>query len=171
QERAILSLAYGCGLRASELEKCNIKDVRLKDKLLIVPEGKNKKRRVVPMSKGVAKDLGDYFYLERDRLKMGRAFKLYDADNRFAFMLHNQGGRMRRWTYNKYLKAIIERSENQIIKDKQISLHNLRHSIATHLIEQGVALEQVRLFLGHSQLETTQIYTRISQEQINKLIQ
>ena len=166
QERAILSLAYGCGLRVGELEKCDIKDIRLKDKILIVPDGKGRKRRVVPLSKGVAKDLGDYFYYERDHLKMGRDFK----NAGFAFMLNSRGGRMKKWTYNKYLKAIIERTANKAIIKKQITIHSLRHSIATHLIEQGIPVEQVRMFLGHSQLETTQVYTHISREQLQKLI-
>lgn len=166
QERAILSLAYGCGLRVGELEKCDIKDIQLQDKILVVPDGKGRKRRVVPLSKGVAKDLGEYFYYERETLKMGRDFKYAD----FAFMLNSRGGRMKKWTYNKYLKAIIKRTENPNIIKKQISIHSLRHSIATHLLEQGIAVEQVRMFLGHSQLETTQVYTHISQEQLQKLI-
>ena len=144
QERAILSLAYGCGLRVGELEKCYIKDIRLKDKTLIVPDGKGHKRRVVPLSGGVAKDLGDYFYYERDLLKMGRDFK----NAGFAFMLNSRGGRMKKWTYNKYLKRIIERTENKAIKSKQITIHSLRHSIATHLLEQGILVGQVRMFLG-----------------------
>lgn len=170
QERAILSLAYGCGLRVGELEKCDIKDIRLKDKILIVPDGKGRKRRVVPLSKGVAKDLGDYFYYERDPLTTGRDYKLDAQYNRYAFMLNSRGGRMKKWTYNKYLKAIIKRTENQAIIKKQISIHSLRHSIATHLIEQGIPVEQVRMFLGHSQLETTQVYTHIRQEQLQKLM-
>ncbi len=166
QERAILSLAYGCGLRVGELEKCNMEDIRLKEKILIVPKGKGLKRRVVPMSSGVVKDLADYYYLEREQLTTGRDFK----PGLKAFMLHSRGGRMNKWTYNKYLKRLIERTKNRTMMNKQISIHNLRHSIATHLIEQGVKVEQVRIFLGHSQLESTQIYTHISQEQLSKLM-
>ena len=66
---------------------------------------------------------------------------------------------------------MIERTQNEEMKEKQITIHNLRHSIATHLLEQGVAVEQVRIFLGHSQLETTQIYIHISKEQLKELIQ
>lgn len=167
QERAILSLAYGCGMRAGELTKCNIEDVRLKEKILIVPDGKGSKRRVVPISTGVVKDLSDYYYNEREALTKGRDYKPKDD----AFMLNSRGGRMNKWTYNKYLKRIIDRTENQAIKDKQITIHNLRHSIATHLLEQGIPVEQVRLFLGHSQLETTQIYTHISRRQLQNLMQ
>jgi integrase/recombinase XerD len=167
QEKAILSLAYGCGLRVGELTNCNIEDIRLREKILIVPKGKGNKRRVVPISSGVVKDLADYYYKEREALTKGRDYKPTES----AFMLHSRGGRMRKGTYNKYLKRIIERTQNQAIKDKQITIHNLRHSIATHLLEQGIPVEQVRLFLGHSQLETTQIYTHISRKQIEKLMQ
>jgi integrase/recombinase XerD len=166
QERAILSLAYGCGLRVGELVKCNVEDIRLREKILIVPQGKGNKRRVVPMSSGVVNDLANYYYNERDELIQGRDYK--PGEN--AFMLHSRGGRMRTHTYNKYLKAIIERTGNEAIKEKQITIHSLRHSIATHLIEQGIAVEQVRMFLGHSQLETTQVYTHISQKQLKDLI-
>lgn len=166
QERAILSLAYGCGLRVGELVKCNVEDIRLREKILIVPQGKGNKRRVVPMSSGVGKDLANYYYNERDELTKGRDYK----PNQNAFMLHSRGGRMNKDTYNKHLKKLIERTGNLEMKEKQITVHSLRHSIATHLLEQGIAVEQVRMFLGHSQLETTQIYTHISQKQLEDLI-
>ncbi|WP_256437263.1 tyrosine-type recombinase/integrase [Flavobacterium sp. CS20] len=166
QERAILSLAYGCGLRVGELVKCNIEDIRLREKILIVPQGKGNKRRVVPMSNGVGKDLANYYYNERDELTKGRDYK----PNQNAFILHSRGGRMNKDTYNKHLKKLIERTGNLEMKEKQITVHSLRHSIATHLLEQGIAVEQVRMFLGHSQLETTQIYTHISKEQLKELV-
>jgi len=165
QERTILSLAYGCGLRAEEMVKLDIRHVQLKDRILIVERGKGNKRRVLPLSPGVAKDLSEYFYYERENLKIGRDYR---AGN-FAFMLHSRGGRMQQGTYNKHLKAIIQRTGNQGIIQKNITLHNLRHSIATHLIEQGIPTHQVRQFLGHSQLETTQIYTHISRAQLRKM--
>lgn len=161
-ERSILSLGYGCGLRVGELEMINIEDIKLRERIVIIPEGKGNKRRVVPMSSGVVKDLSDYYFNERELLINGR-------DNT-AFMLNSRGGRMREHTYNKYLKRIIARTENKEIKHKQISMHSLRHSIATHLIEQGIPVEQVRQFLGHSQLETTQVYTHISKQQLKDLL-
>lgn len=166
RERAILSLAYGCGLRASELGAINIEDIKLRQGILIVPKGKGNKRRVVPMSSGVVKDLENYFFKERDKLTQGRDYKPTGT----AFMLHNLGGRMMHYTYNSHLKQIISRTNNEEIKSKDISIHNLRHSIATHLLEQGVKVEQVREFLGHSQLETTEIYTRVSLKQLGNLL-
>lgn len=176
QERAILSLAYGCGLRASELAGCNIADIRLREKLLIVPKGKGNKRRVIPMSKGVAKDLSDYYHQERGQCLPCRQTGLPAGNKTItAFMLHSKGDRMQRYTYNKILKAIIERAVKQEqlpteILQRKITIHSLRHSIATHLLAQGIAVEQVRLFLGHSQLETTQLYTHISQAQLKGLM-
>jgi integrase/recombinase XerD len=167
QQRAILSLAYGCGLRVSELVACNIEDIRFRDKILIVPRGKGNKRRVVPMSNGVIKDISNYYYNEREALTEGRDY----VKNSSAFMLHSRGGRMQKDTYNKILKLLIDATENQELKEKNITIHNLRHSIASHLLEQGIAVEQVRIFLGHQQLETTQIYTHINQNQLNKLIE
>jgi integrase/recombinase XerD len=167
QERAILSLAYGCGLRVAELTQCNIEDIKLREKIIIVPQGKGNKRRVIPMSNGVVKDLSNYYYNEREALTKGRDFK----PGLNAFMLHSRGGRMQKGTYNSHLKTLIERTQNEALKEKQITIHNLRHSIATHLLEQGIAVEQVRIFLGHSQLETTQIYTHINQNQLRDLIE
>lgn len=169
QEKAILSLAYGCGLRAAELQSCNMEDIKLNQKILIVPKGKGNKRRVIPLSNGVVKDLSNYYYNEREALTTGRDFKL-NNNNQNAFMLHSRGGRMMDDTYNKHLKILIERTQNETLKEKKITIHCLRHSIATHLLEQGIPVEQVRLFLGHSQLETTQIYTHINKNQLRNLM-
>jgi len=166
-ERAVLSMAYGCGLRVGELANCTTRDVRLREKLLIVSKGKGNKRRVVPMSRGVVNDLSDYYYNERAKLTKGRNYNECES----AFMLNNRGGRMKAWTYNQHLKKMVGRINNQSVKVKQITIHNLRHSIATHLLEQGISVEQVRDFLGHDQLETTQIYTRINKRQLQELLQ
>ena len=165
QEKAILSLAYGCGLRVGELVGCNMTDIKFRERILVVPKGKGNKRRVVPLSSGVISDLSDYFFKERSKLTKGRDYK----KNEPAFMLHSRGGRMMKGTYNKRLKALIIRTGNEQIEQKQITIHNLRHSIATHLIEQGIPVEQVREFLGHSQLETTQVYTHINRQHLKNL--
>lgn len=168
QERAILSLAYGCGLRVSELVGCNIEDVRFREQLLIVPRGKGNKSRTVPMSKTVARDLSNYFF--KERLQQTSRDTKTPAGAGQAFILHGKGGRMKKYTYNTILQKLIARTGNEEIKAKQISIHNLRHSIATHLIEQGVPLEKVQEFLGHAHLDTTEVYTHISQLQLKELV-
>lgn len=161
-ERAILSLSYGCGLRAMEIEAVNIQDIRWDDNILIVQNGKGNKKRVIPMSKKVKADLLNYANYERT------LFLRHEDEQ--AFLLNNSGERLHKYTCRKILKAIIERTGNENIINKNISIHNLRHSIATHLLEQGVQIEKVRHFLGHSHLETTEIYTRVSQQQLKQLI-
>lgn len=163
QELAILSLAYGCGLRSMEVTAVNTGDIKLNDGLLIVPKGKGNKRRVIPINRRIEQDFRNYIDNER---------YLYLKDEKEkAFILNIKGERMKNYTVRKILGRIIERTENRTIINKNISLHNLRHSIATHLLEQGVPVEQVRNFLGHTHLETTEIYTRVSQKQLKSLME
>jgi integrase/recombinase XerD len=156
-ERALLGLTYGCGLRACELERVEIEDVRFDDNVLVVPRGKNNKRRIIPLSESVKRDLLSY------QLRQRR----YVAKSQTAFLLHSRGERMRAYTANKYLRNLAKRGE---VKMKAVSVHVLRHSIATHLLENGLAVDQVRQFLGHALLATTEIYTRVSQRQIRQLV-
>ncbi len=82
-----------------------------------------------------------------------------------AFMTDQKGNRMSGKSLNRLLKKILERTE---IK-KETTLHHLRHSIATHLLESGLGIESVRDFLGHGHLETTQIYAKVHQYQLKKM--
>jgi len=153
RDRAMLGLFYGCGLRKEEAEKLNTGDIQFKQQLLYVRQGKGKKRRVIPLGNQVTADLQNYYLYERSFYQ-----RRLTNDNGQAFMLNNRGTRMLGEGYWKRLKELIHKAG----LPGQISLHHLRHSIATHLFESGVSMEQVRDFLGHSSLETTQIYTRIS---------
>lgn len=73
---------------------------------------------------------------------------------------------MQEWTYNSTLKKLLKKINVPEERIKKIGIHSLRHSIATHLLENGMELEKVRDFLGHSQLETTEIYTHINKNQL-----
>jgi integrase/recombinase XerD len=162
-ERALLSLAYGCGLRVSEIVSLNVEDIKLREAILIVKRGKGNKRRVIPLSNKVKEDLNNYYYHERPiTLALGET----------AFIFNSKGGRMKKYTYNKVLKSLLKRAFPPLGETGKgaISMHTLRHSIATHLLEQGMSLEQVREFLGHAEIETTEIYTHVNQTQLNKLV-
>jgi len=154
RESAILSLFYGCGLRRSEGEQLNLRDVHFKDSLLYVRSGKNGKRRVVPMGEKVKASLWNYVLHER-----------YSVPLESGFICGMTGNRLQGNQLNKILKSLLSRTEIT----KKISLHSLRHSIATHLIEQGLSVDYVREFLGHQHLETTQLYTRINSNQLWKI--
>jgi integrase/recombinase XerD len=150
KEKAFLALFYGCGLRRSEAEKLNVQDIDVESGLLYVREGKGKKRRVVPMGEKVKTDLENYINLERKY-----EVKLH---HEASLMINGRGTGMTKTTYYRFIWLLLEKAGI----DKPISIHNLRHTIATHLLESGLEIEQVRGFLGHAQLETTQIYTRVS---------
>lgn len=159
KQQTILHIFYSCGLRRSEGEALNINDVHFKNQLLYVREGKGAKRRVIPITERVAKDLEEYYLQER----CSTTVKKVNDEN--AFILNNTGNRMRGVSFIKLLKQITEKAALQ----KEITLHHLRHSIATHLLQSGMSMEYVRDFLGHSFLETTQIYAKPKAEQLKLL--
>jgi len=159
KQTALLHIFYSCGLRRSEGEALNINDVHFKNQLLYVREGKGAKRRVVPMTEKVSTALEDYYLNERTN---SITKKVLDED---AFLLNRNGTRMKGDQCNKLLQQIKEKAAIQ----KEITLHHLRHSIATHLLQSGMSMEYVRDFLGHSFLETTQIYAKPTAEQLKLL--
>lgn len=154
KERTVLHLFYGCGLRKTEGERLNIKDIHFREQILYVREGKHGKRRAIPITSMIAEDLKSYYHEERTKSK--------NRQEANAFMLNAEGRRMRGHSHNLCLKKLIEKTRDQELIKKIISLHNLRHSIATHLLENGLSLEYVRDFLGHKHIETTQRYTRVN---------
>jgi site-specific recombinase XerD len=156
KETALLHLFYSCGLRRSEGEALNRLDVRCKEQLLYVRAGKGAKRRVVPMTAAVAGDLEAYWLQERC------GYSTKNVNDPEAFMLNKMGNRMSGSGYNDLFKVLAGRAG----LSSAITLHHLRHSIATHLLQSGMELEQVRDFLGHCFLETTQLYARPSAEQL-----
>jgi len=155
REKAIIGIFYGCGLRRTEGISLNVKDISFRDKLLYVRDGKGKKRRVIPINEKVLQDFKNYLYTERFTAK----------ENETAFITNHNGNRTSGNSYNKTVKTLIQKAE---IK-KEISLHSLRHTIASQLLENGLSIEYVRDFLGHKYLEATQIYTRVSKSKLTTL--
>jgi site-specific recombinase XerD len=155
RERAILGLFYGCGLRKNEGQNVEVKDLDFKQNLLYIRKGKNYKERYVPIPVGVKKDFIHYLNYARPQL-ISRSRPGGKQHERF----------LTGW-YGSPLKgsAILDRVQilGEIAKiNKPIGLHTLRHSIATHLLQSGMKLEQIARFLGHSSLESTTIYTHLS---------
>jgi integrase/recombinase XerD len=163
RDKAVLGIIYGCGLRRNEAVQLDIRDIHFKTNLLYVRQGKGQKRRVIPMTEKVSKDLKNYYLQERHTYTSIKA-----KQNEEAFILNKFGTRMTGGTYDKILKIIIQNSTVAAFTDK-ITLHNLRHSIATHLLESGVKMEYVRDFLGHGSLKATQIYTHIKLRQLKQM--
>ncbi|MCZ8023212.1 MAG: tyrosine-type recombinase/integrase [Cytophagales bacterium] len=146
KERAILHVYYGCGLRRNEGVKLNVSDIQFRNKMLYVREGKGGKSRAVPMTEKISEELKTYCYQERK-----------PKPQEVSFLVNQRGTRMHGQDVNKTLKKLCELAQIS----KSVSLHSLRHSIATHLLESGLSVEYVRDFLGHAYLESTQRYTHI----------
>jgi len=161
KEIALLHLFYSCGLRRTEAENLNTSDIHFSKNLLYVREGKGAKRRVIPMNERVKKELENYYNNERKKINACTERSRSDE----AFLLNRTSERMRGDSYNRALKEILKRTEIE----KEITLHHLRHSIATHLLENALSIEFVRDFLGHSHLEATQIYVKVRAKQLKNL--
>ena len=162
QQRLTLSLFYGCGLRASEGSALNLQDINMETKLLYVRKGKGKKRRVIPMTTSIIEDIKSYVYEQRPDQISWRT----NQEDKQALALNTIGTRMQAATYRILFKQLLRSLENEEILRRGISLHSLRHSIATHLLGDGMNIEKVRDFLGHNCLESTQIYTHINIKQL-----
>ncbi len=152
RDRAMLSVYYGCGLRSNEGLSLNLSDVMVEKGLLYVRKGKGYKERYVPFTESVKTDFR--LYLQECRPK------LVKQPNEEAFLVNNQGKRIGSTTQTKRLKELLKGASIT----KPIGLHNLRHSIATHLLKSGMQIEDIAKFLGHAYISSTQIYTHISHE-------
>lgn len=153
RDRAMLAVYYGCGLRKQEGVHIEVKDILFDRNMLYVRKGKGYKERYVPMAAKVRSDIENY-------LSYGRAGLLGNKKDHGAFFIGCSGNRVSGSNMYERLQAL--RREAQITKP--VGLHTLRHSIATHLLQSGMRLEQIGKFLGHSSLESTQIYTHIINE-------
>jgi integrase/recombinase XerD len=165
QDRAIISLAYGCGLRRSELEKLDTTDVHLQQGIVVIRDSKNHKSRVVPMSDGVLKDIKEYILYER--MKYIMPGKVIDH----TLFINYRGVRKTGESMNKRLKELIQKTQSPELIRKEITLHCLRHSIATHLLDNGATIEFIQQFLGHSLIDTAHLYAKRRKQRMKILSQ
>ena len=155
RNKAMIELMYATGLRVSELLNLTSLNIDLDNKMVRC-YGKGNKERVVPMGDIACKYLKKYLEEYRDTFLKG-----YVTDNLF---LNNHGKPITRQGFYKILKNI---AEEQGIK-KEITPHMLRHSFATHLLNNGADLKSIQLMLGHESISTTGIYTNVSKEKIKE---
>jgi integrase/recombinase XerD len=151
KHRLIIELLYSTGLRLTECINLKYSDLDLNDGIGWVRLGKGSKDRIFIISDIFKKDLLDY--KEKN-----------DSDGKGYIFLVN-GKKM---TYRGIQHAIKVSAERAGI-DKPVHVHTLRHSFATHLLENGVDIRKIQKLLGHSNLQTTQIYTQVSSDEIKKI--
>lgn len=153
RDKAMLTVYYGCGLRRNEGAHLDVYDIHFDQQLLHVRKGKNYKERFVPISKSGIRHLENYLYDARVHL-------IKDTKQE-AFFINERGTRIQGMGLLLRLKQLVLRTENTTLQQKNPGLHTLRHSIATHLLANGMQLERIKDFLGHDSLESTQIYTHL----------
>jgi integrase/recombinase XerD len=153
RDRAMLTIFYGCGLRRNEGHHLDTEDIHLESGLVHVRRGKGYKERMVPVSKRGVYALSEYLYEGRPHLMVN--------PKEPAFFISHKGTRLSGQMLLWCLKDLVRRTENPELISKNPDLHTLRHSIATHLLGGGMGLERIKEFLGHSSLDSTQIYTHL----------
>ena len=162
RDKALLAVLYSCGLRRNEAVHLDISDLYFDKERIHVRKGKNYKERFVPINRKNAEILEDYIYEARPQFVKDFPLRGNVEDKGAeALFISQQGKRLDGMSFANRLKEIVKATNNKEIEEKKITLHILRHSIATHLLQQQVKLENIKTFLGHSSLESTQIYTHL----------
>ena len=152
KHRVMLALIYSCGLRRSELLNLKPAAIDSKRKLVIIKQGKGRKDRIVPLSEKILQQLRDYY-------------KLYKPQN-WLFE-----GQVRGEQYSaKSLENVFKQALQKAGIKRPASLHWLRHSYATHLLEAGTDLRYIQELLGHKSSKTTEIYTHVSTSSLQQII-
>ena len=151
KHRTMLSLIYACGLRRGELLNLKIVDIDSKRGMLRVNHGKGAKDRMVPISEKMLELLREYYR--------------YEKPKNYLFEGQNAGEKYNERSLQQVLKQALEKAQ---IK-KPVTLHWLRHSYATHLLENGTDLRYIQELLGHNSSKTTEIYTHVSQKSLQKI--
>ena len=148
KHRLILKTIYGCGLRISELQNLKKEQISFDRKIIFIKNSKGAKDRIVRIPETLFSDLEKYVGLTKGE-----------------YVFEGRNGKINIKTIQKIFENTLKKSG---IK-KKASCHTLRHSFATHLLENGVDIRIIQQLLGHSKLETTQIYTHVSSFQLENI--
>jgi integrase/recombinase XerC len=147
--KAMIELLYGCALRVDELCKLNNIDLDLTERVLRV-KGKGRKLRIVPVGGKSVVIINEYLSVKKSK------------GGKEALLITKKGDRI----YARYVHRIVNRYLSKVTDLKKKSPHILRHSAATHMLDNGADLRAVKEILGHENLSTTQIYTHVSIERL-----
>ncbi len=153
RQKAMLVCLYSCGMRRNEVVNLEIQDILFDKERIYVRKGKNYKERFIPINLYNLQILEDYVYDARMEFKKS-------SESNYVF-ISRRSTKISGATLENDLKRIIKATEDARLIEKNITPHTLRHSIATHFLAAGMKIEDIQQFLGHSSLESTQIYTHI----------
>ena len=157
RDRAVMELLYSCGLRRQECANLQLQDIDVKRQTVFIREGKGGKDRLLPMGDSAARWLMKYLEDARPELLTGQdSYAVFISDYGEAY-----GG--------EGIGRLIKRAMKKAGIDKEGSAHLLRHAMATHMLENGADIRFIQTMLGHSDLKSTQIYTRVSVEKLREV--
>lgn len=159
RDRAILELFYGNGMRNSELRHLELKDLDFDRRVVYIHEGKGRKSRVVPLGEEAEIWLTEYLTKARPQL-------VRDPLDKCVFL-----SRTGRVLGRQYLAKAVKLYGKQAGLEKLVTPHVLRHCCATHMLARGAGLRQLQTLLGHTSLNTTQVYTRVEISDLGKIVQ
>lgn len=162
RDKAMLVVYYSCGLRRNEGANLDLNDINLDTRIVHVRKGKNYKERLVPLNKTNAQYLQQYIFDYRPLLVKRKSES--------ALFIAKTGDKMTGGGLYTRLKLMQLQTEDITLQQKTIGLHTLRHSIATHLLAAGMQIEKLSRFLGHSSLESTQIYTHLVEKESEVIV-
>lgn len=157
RDKAMLELLYATGIRVSELISLDVADINLKIGFIRCL-GKGSKERIVPLGTVASQQVQQY--LNNSRLKLIRA-----NDKEQAIFINRSGNRLSRQGFWK----LIKKHARECGITKSITPHTMRHSFATHLLENGADLRAVQEMLGHADISTTQIYTHLTKSRLKQV--
>jgi len=147
----MLSLLYACGFRVSELTNLKILDIDIEDKIGHVRQAKGKKDRVFNIPEFLSQNLQEHIAEQKQ--------------NNQEFLFSGPKGNLS----TRNIQKIVQNAVKKAGIEKEVHPHTLRHSFATHLLENSVDIRKIQELLGHADLSTTQIYTHISTEELKKI--
>ncbi len=151
KHKLIIALAYAGGLRVSEVVSLKVQDIDIDALTLIVRQGKGKKDRLTVLSKRIISDLSE----------------MINGKHSFDYVFESErGGKLTVTTVQKVFSKCLEKSGVK----KPVTFHSLRHSFATHLLENGTDIRYIQELLGHQNIRTTQIYTQVTNPSIRKIV-
>jgi integrase/recombinase XerD len=151
KHRLMLQLIYACGLRAGELRNLVPTDIQSQRQMLFIRQSKGKKDRMVPIPERLIEQLRDYYRMERP------SYYLFEGEkpgNQYS---------------ERSLQLVFKSALLKAGIKKAATLHWLRHSYATHLLERGTDIRYIQELLGHSQTKTTMVYTHVSAKAIDQI--
>lgn len=151
KSKLMLNLLYACGMRVSELVNLKAKDIDLSEMIGYVRQGKGKKDRVIRIPEFLSKQLSKQIINQKE---LGKEYLFTGPKGKLS---------------TRNIQKIVEKATQKTGIEKKVHPHTLRHSFATHLLENGEDIRKIQELLGHSDLSTTQMYTHISTEELKKV--